>query len=44
MANVTIYWDGKSNGGVDLPDGTYYYLLDLGNGNEPQTGYITIYR
>ena len=32
-------WDGK-----DLPDGTYYYLIDLGDGSEPLSGYMQIRR
>ena len=27
-------WSGKDNGGNDLPDGTYYYILECGNTNE----------
>jgi gliding motility-associated-like protein len=37
-------WDGKSDRGVDLPDGTYFYVINLGNGSKPQTGYIIIHR
>lgn len=37
-------WDGKSTNGKDLPDEIYYYILDLGNGNKPHTGYILINR
>ena len=38
-------WDGKSTGNMTvgneiLPAGTYFYLLDLGDGSEPKTGYI----
>ncbi len=32
-------WDGD-----DLPDGTYYYILDLKNGDKEYTGYVTIMR
>ncbi|HYW95041.1 MAG TPA: gliding motility-associated C-terminal domain-containing protein, partial [Bacteroidales bacterium] len=37
-------WRGTSNKGIDLPDGTYFYLLDLGNGGEVHKGYIIIHR
>jgi gliding motility-associated-like protein len=37
-------WNGKSLNGNDLPDAVYYYILDLGNGNKPHTGYILINR
>ncbi|MBP7514503.1 MAG: gliding motility-associated C-terminal domain-containing protein, partial [Flavobacteriales bacterium] len=41
-------WDGRSeaslNWGEELPEGTYYYILDLGNGDEPYTGYIYLKR
>jgi len=42
-------WDGSSQnsttlGGGPLPVSTYYYILDLGDGSEPQTGYIYLKR
>ena len=42
-------WDGKNYfglkiGGNTLPDGTYFYILDLGNGSSKQKGYIFISR
>jgi gliding motility-associated-like protein len=37
-------WNGKNNAGDDLPDGTYYYVLDLGNGHELYKGYVVITR
>jgi gliding motility-associated-like protein len=37
-------WDGKSINGTELPDALYYYVLDLGNGNKPHTGYVLIHR
>lgn len=38
-------WNGKSGegmrfGGDDLPEGTYFYILDLGNDEKPYKGYI----
>jgi gliding motility-associated-like protein len=36
-------WDG-TNEGDELPVGTYYYIIDLNTGDEPQTGPITIIR
>jgi gliding motility-associated-like protein len=42
-------WDGKNQFGVHangdaLPDGTYFYILELGPGYEPFKGYIYIKR
>ncbi|MDP4210649.1 MAG: Ig-like domain-containing protein, partial [Bacteroidota bacterium] len=41
-------WNGVSNVGLavrtDLPDGTYYYVIDLKNGDKPTAGFITIKR
>ena len=43
-------WDGTSNGratvqkGQQLPVGTYYYVLDLGDGSEPRTDWLYINR
>ena len=36
-------WDGTSNG-KEIPVGTYYYIIDLNTGDDPQTGPITIIR
>ena len=36
-------WDGTNNG-KELPVGTYYYIIDLNTGDEPQTGPVTIIR
>jgi gliding motility-associated-like protein len=36
-------WDGTFNG-EPLPDGTYFYKLDPGDGTEPLTGFIVLYR
>ncbi len=43
-------WDGTSNGrwtiseGGKLPVSTYFYIIDLGNGHEPFTGYLYLNR
>jgi len=37
-------WSGKSDKGEPLPDGTYFWVLDLGNGNKAESGYIVIHR
>ena len=36
-------WDGTNNG-KELPIGTYYYMIDLKNGEEPVSGPVTIIR
>lgn len=45
--NIDIYFDGKSNKGIsvmgsNLPDGTYFYVIDKGNGSKPIAGYLEI--
>ena len=36
-------WDGTRNN-QEVPDGTYFYILDLGDGSEIQKGWIQIIR
>jgi gliding motility-associated-like protein len=36
-------WDGTHNGEI-LPVGTYYYIINLNNDSDPQSGPITIVR
>jgi gliding motility-associated-like protein len=37
-------WDGTlgGNNGKTLPFGTYYYVIEPGNGRKPVTGYVTL--
>ena len=37
-------WDGENNKGQPLPDGTYYYLLDMGSQGGPVKGWVVIMR
>ncbi len=37
-------WNGKDLNGQPLPVGTYYYIIQLGNGFQPRSGSITILR
>lgn len=42
-------WDGTSSGSMTigngpLPTGTYYFVLDLGDGSKPKSGYIDLQR
>ena len=46
--NVDRVWRGDSNvsslGGNEVPDGTYFYIVDLGEGDPPRTGYVVVNR
>jgi flagellar hook assembly protein FlgD len=37
-------WKGVNTKGENLPDGVYYYVLDLKNGKKPYIGFIVINR
>ena len=37
-------WDGTNENGKDLPDGVYFYHLQIGNGFDPIKGTVTILR
>jgi len=45
--NIDIFFDGKSNKGIsmmgtNLPDGTYFYVIDKRDGSKPVAGYLEI--
>jgi gliding motility-associated-like protein len=45
--NQDVFFDGISNRGInllgrDLPDGTYFYIIDKRDGSEPRTGYLEL--
>lgn len=47
--NNTKVFDGKGNRGLyligdDLPDGTYFYVIEKNDGSKPQTGYLELLR
>ena len=49
ISTSPLFWDGKSNTGFrigddNLPTGTYFYILDLGNGEKPVSGSIYLDR
>jgi len=41
--NYDNSWDGTGNNG-ELPNGTYFYILNLGDGSEPTKGWLQIIR
>lgn len=45
--NFETYFDGKSNKGIsmmgnNLPDGTYFYIIDKRDGSKPLAGYLEV--
>ncbi|WP_421765287.1 gliding motility-associated C-terminal domain-containing protein [Ekhidna sp.] len=45
--NTSVRFEGFSNvggGGLKLPAGTYFYLVDLGTGEDPVQGYLELVR
>ncbi|MFL9846066.1 T9SS type B sorting domain-containing protein, partial [Flavobacterium rhizosphaerae] len=43
FGNYTNQWHGQSNGGDELPTGTYFYTIERSNG-ENRTGWVYINR
>jgi gliding motility-associated-like protein len=47
--NESVYFEGVGNrglyiGGEKLPEGTYYYIIDKNNGEEPESGFLELLR
>ena len=47
--NDYVYFEGIGNrglyiGGEELPEGTYYYIIDKQNGDEPESGFLELLR
>ena len=46
--NTDRAWTGEANvstlGDSTVPDGTYFYTIDLGDGTPPRTGYVVLVR
>lgn len=41
--NQENYWKGTLNGGTQVaPSGTYFYIIDLGNGSKPVKGWLEL--
>jgi gliding motility-associated-like protein len=45
--NQDVFFNGVSNRGIsllgtDLPDGTYFYIINKNDGSEPMTGYLEL--
>ena len=37
-------WDGNNDAGVPVPDGTYYFILDLKDGSKPFARFVAVHR
>ena len=44
--STRIFWDGKSIGGKELPEGIYYYVIEEEGGSDPfkNAGFMHLYR
>ncbi|MDF9797554.1 gliding motility-associated-like protein [Catalinimonas alkaloidigena] len=47
--NRSIFFEGLGNRGLyignkELPDGTYFYVIEKNNGDKPSTGYLELFR
>lgn len=42
--NADVAWDGKNMNGVDLPEGTYFYIIEIPSQDYKSTGWIQLIR
>jgi gliding motility-associated-like protein len=47
--NTSVSWDGTNKGDLStgtgpLPEGTYFYVIDLGDGSPIRSGYVFVNR
>ena len=42
--NAQVVFSGTSDDNIELPDGTYYYVIDKNNGDKPLHGFIYLRR
>ena len=44
--STMIFWDGRSIGGKELPEGIYYYVIEEEGGSDPfkNAGFMHLYR
>jgi len=40
--NTDNVWNGKTQSGTDLPSGTYFYVIELDNGNGVKKGWVEL--
>ncbi len=44
VENYQNDWDGRRDFNEDLPEGVYYYMVELGPGRDPVSGYLMLKR
>ena len=42
--NVDVAWDGKNKNGIDLPEGTYFYIIEIPSQDYKASGWIQLIR
>jgi gliding motility-associated-like protein len=42
--NIDVAWDGKNKNGIDLPEGTYFYIIEIPSLDYKASGWIQLIR